>query len=107
MRRKRAVLITFTVNTSKFGSISERNRFYKELYGWKQIVKKEERRYIYRREGLLDGIPHLRVDRSIFIVLREHMNKIRKFLKEWEDKIRWDMFDVLLDEEHERMLRGA
>jgi len=103
--KKKAILITFTIKTEKFESISERNRFYKELYGWKQIVKKQEKRYIYRRGGLLDEIPHIRVDRSVFIILREHMKKIERFMKEWEDKIKWDAFDVLLDEERERMLR--
>jgi len=33
------------------------------------------------------------------------MKKIERFMKEWEDKIKWDAFDVLLDEERERMLR--
>ena len=65
----------------------------------------QEKRYVYRRNGLLDEIPHIRVDRSVFIILREHMKKIERFMKEWEDKIKWDAFDVLLDEERERMLR--
>ena len=103
--KKKAILVIFTIKTKKFESISERNRFYKELYGWKQIVKKQEKRYVYRRNGLLDEIPHIRVDRSVFIILREHMKKIERFMKEWEDKIKWDAFDVLLDEERERMLR--
>jgi len=107
IEKKRAVLITFTVNTSKFDSMSERNKFYKELYGWKQIVKKEEKRYTYRREGLLDEMPHIRVDKSMFIIMKRHMNMMRRFLEEWEDKIKWDTFDVLLDEKREKMLRGC
>jgi len=105
IERKRAVLISFTVKTKKFDSMSERNKFYKELYGWKQIVKKEEKRYTYRREGLLDEIPHIKVDRSIFIIMKRHMDRMRKFFEEWEDKIKWDNFDVLLDEKREEMLR--
>jgi hypothetical protein len=105
IERKKAVLITFTVNTSKFESMSERNKFYKELYGWRQVVKKQEKRYIYRRDGLLDEMPHIRVDKSIFIIMREHMEKMRRFLDEWDDKIKWDKFDVLLDEERRKMLR--
>jgi len=107
IERRRAVLITFTVKTNRFNSNSERNKFYKELYGWKQIVKKERKRYVYRREGLLDEIPHIKVDRSMFIIMKRHVERMRKFLEEWEDKIKWDMFDVLLDEERERMLRGC
>jgi hypothetical protein len=105
IERKKAVLITFTVNTSKFDSMSERNKFYKELYGWRQVVKKQEKRYIYRRDGLLDEMPHIRVDKSIFIIMREHMERMRRFLDEWEDKIKWDEFDVLLDEHRRKMLR--
>jgi hypothetical protein len=77
--KKKTLLITFTVKTNKFESMSERNKFYKELYGWKQIVKKEEKKYTYWREGLLDEIPNIRVDRSIFIILKEHMNRMREF----------------------------
>ena len=105
MINKRAVLITFTVKTSKFDSMSERNKFYKELYGWKQIVKKQEKRYVYRRDGLLDEIPHVKVDQSIFIIMKKHMERMIKFLEEWEDKIKWDKFDVLLDDEQEELLR--
>jgi len=103
--KKRTVLITFTVKTSKFESMSERNKFYKELYGWKQIVKKQEKKYTYWRDGLLDEMPHFRVDRSIFIIMKEHMNRMRKFFEEWEDKIKWDMFDVSLNKRQEEMLR--
>jgi len=105
MIEKKAVLISFTVTTSKFDSMSERNKFYKELYGWKQIVKKQEKRYVYRRDGLLDEIPHIKVDKSIFIIMKRHMERMRRFFEEWEDKIKWDKFDVLLDEEREEMLR--
>jgi len=105
IERKRAFLITFTVKTRNFDSNSERNKFYKELYGWKQIVKKQEKKYTYRREGLLDEMPHIRVDRSMFIIMKKHMDRMRKFLQEWEDKIKWDKFDVLLDREREKMLR--
>ena len=91
--------------TKKFENKSERNKFYKELYGWKQIVKKQEKKYTYRREGLLDEIPHIKVDRSVFIIMKKHMDRMIKFLEEWEDKIKWNVFDVLLDEEQEKMLR--
>jgi hypothetical protein len=103
--KKKTLLITFTVKTNKFESMSERNKFYKELYGWKQIVKKEEKKYTYWREGLLDEIPNIRVDRSIFIILKEHMNRMREFFEEWNDKIKWDVFDVLLNEKQEEMLK--
>jgi len=40
----------------------------------------------------------LRIDESVFIVLEEHLKQIEEFLKEWEDKVIWHEFEVLLDE---------
>lgn len=104
IEEKRAVLINFTVRTSRFHSNSERNRFYKELYGWKQTVKKQEKKYVYERDGLLDEMPHIRIDQSLFIIMKEHLERMQKFLEEWEDKIKWDMFDVLLNEKQKKLL---
>jgi len=102
---KKAILITFSVESKKFSSNYERNKFFRELYGWKQIIKKEEKRYTYKRSGLLDEIPHLKVDQSMFIILEKHMQKMIEFLEDWEDKIRWNKFNVLLDKEQEEMLK--
>ncbi len=106
IQRKRGVLVTFSVVTRKFDSNYERNKFFRELYGWKQIVKKQEKKYTYRRRGLLDEIPHIRVDESVFIIARKHMERMKRFLEEWEDKVNWNLFDVLLNDEQEEMLRG-
>ena len=104
MQRK-AVLITFTIRTRDFNSNSERNKFFRELYGWKQIVTTEDKRYEYRRDGLLDEMPHLRVDRSMFIIMRRHLERMREFLEEWEDKINWNEFDVILNNAQQKMMR--
>jgi hypothetical protein len=105
IEKRRAVLITFSVKTDRFQNRTERNRFYKELYGWKQTVKKQEKKYVYERDGLLDEIPHIKVDQSLFIIMREHMRRMQEFLDEWEDKIKWDMFDVLLNDEQQKLLK--
>ncbi|MCX8179550.1 MAG: hypothetical protein N3E38_02315 [Candidatus Aenigmarchaeota archaeon] len=102
----RAILVCFSINTKKFSSSSERNKFFKELYGWKQIIKRNKRNYEYRREGILDKIPHIRVDQSIFIILETHLKLMQEFFREWEDKIRWEEFEVLLDEERIKYLEG-
>ncbi len=106
IEKKRAVLITFSVITRNFDSKYERNKFFRELYGWKQIVKKQEKRYTYRRQGLLDEMPHFRVDQSMFVIARKHMERMKRFLEEWEDKVDWNLFDVLLNDEQEEMLGG-
>ncbi|MCS7105707.1 MAG: hypothetical protein NZ942_00065 [Candidatus Aenigmarchaeota archaeon] len=111
MKEKKAVLICFSVNSEKFKSYSERNKFFKKLYGWKQVIRKEikigkkEKAYVYERQGLLDEIPHLKVDQSSFIVPEEEFEKIVEFLKEWHDKVIWRTFKVLLDKEFEELIK--
>ncbi len=108
---KKGILICFSVKSEKFESFSERNKFFKKLYGWKQVIRKEvrvgkpkEKVYVYKREGLLDEIPHLKVDQSSFIVPEEEFEKIIEFLKEWHDKIIWRTFKVLLEENFEDLI---
>jgi hypothetical protein len=98
------------VKSGKFQSYYERNKFFRELYGWKQVIRREivgrgerskENVYVYKREGLLNEIPHEKVDQSSFIIPEDEFNKIEKFFKEWRDKVMWKSFKVLLDEDLE------
>src|SRR4030042_1795348 len=98
------VLICFSVNTKKFKGNYERNVFFRRLYGWKQIINKDDRHYEYKREGLLDEIPNMRVDQSMFVIMKQHLDMMEKFFKEWEDKINWHEFDVLLNKEQQKLL---
>ncbi len=91
-----AILISFDTDSEKFESLSERNRFFWGLHGRKQTIIKNERRYEYEREGLLDEIPHIKVDNSVFIVAMEHMKRMMRFFDEWEDKVEVKTFQVLL-----------
>ena len=106
---KKGVLIAFSVQSGKFESHYERNKFFRGLYGWKQMIRKEvvvtkkqkpkEQFYTYRREGLLDEIPHEKVDQSSFIVPEDEVGRIMKFFKEWSDKVMWKSFKVLLEDD--------
>lgn len=95
---KKAVLICFSVKSGMFESDYERNKFFRELYGWKQIIPKEKKTYEYRREGLLDEMPHMKVDQSSFIVPEDDFDRITTFLKEWHNKVMWKAFKVLLED---------
>jgi len=107
--KKRAVLVAFSVKSRMFEGHYERNKIFRGLYGWKQMVRKEiivgekhkpkEKVYTYRREGLLDEIPHEKVDQSSFIVPENKFDKIEKFMKEWRNKVMWKAFKVLLEDE--------
>ncbi|MFQ6120182.1 MAG: hypothetical protein ACE5KE_09885 [Methanosarcinales archaeon] len=106
---KKAVLICFSVKSERFESHYERNKFFRGLYGWRQIITKnvvsdkrpkiQKKVYTYRREGLLDEIPHKKVDQSSFIVPEDSFEKITSFLREWHDKVIWKAFKVLLEED--------
>lgn len=99
-----AILISFDTIKERFESASERNRFFWELHGRKQVVIKESRRYEYEKEGLLEEIPNIPVSDSVFIVAMEHMKKMQEFFKEWQDKVEVEMFPVLLDEKKKKEL---
>ncbi len=94
---KLAVLVSFNIHSEKFESNYERNKFFRGLYGWTQVIRKGHCEYRYHREGLLDEIPHIKVDNSVFIVALKEMERILKYMKEWEDKIDYELFRVLLD----------
>lgn len=100
-----AILISFDTESQKFESASERNKFFSELHGRKQIIIKNEKRYEYRREGLLDEIPNIRVDNSVFIIMQQHLRQMMEFFNEWEDKVTFKTFPVLLDREELRQLK--
>lgn len=101
---KRAVLICFTVRSKKFDSNYERNKFFRGLYGWKQMIKKEmadggEKKYVYERKGLLDDISHKKVDQSSFFVDMEDAEEIFRFFEEWADKVMLNAFKVILEDD--------
>jgi len=109
MKEKKAILVCFSVKSEKFESYYERNKFFRGLYGWKQMIRKEisvekgkqktrEKVYTYKRGGLLDEIPHIKVDQSSFIVEQDDFNKIMNFFEEWHDKVIWKNFKILLNE---------
>lgn len=98
MRIKKAMLITFSVRSEKFDSNYERNKFFRGLYGWKQVIPSEKKTYEYHREGVLDEMPHKKVDQSSFIVPEDNFERITSFFEEWHKKVIWKTFKVLLED---------
>ncbi|MFH1623041.1 MAG: hypothetical protein ABIA12_00775 [Candidatus Aenigmatarchaeota archaeon] len=101
-----ATLVCFSVRGEKFDSASERNKFFRGLYGWKQTVKTEdasgrEKEYVYERQGVLDRVPHKKVDQSSIIVDEQKADDVFKFFRSWANKVMWRTFRVMLDEEDE------
>lgn len=99
-----AILISFDMDCSKFDSNYERNRFFRGLYGWDQVIRKNNNVYHYHREGVMNDVPHIKVDNSVFIVAMEEMQRILDYFNGWENKIHWKTFQVLLEPEQTRLL---
>ena len=99
-----AILISFDTVKENFVSMSERNKFYKELHGWKQTVVKQSGTYEYRREGVLQEIPNIKVADSVFIIAMEHMKRMQEFFNEWHNKVEFETFPILLDQKKKREL---
>ena len=99
---KRGVLITFSIRTENIKNGSEKSKFFKQLYGWTQTVPKEKKTYSYYREGVLDEVPHVKVGQSSFVVQEDSFDRIVDFFEEWNNKVMWRNFKILLGEDLER-----
>ncbi len=101
----KAVLISFDTNSEEFDSNSERNKFFQDLHGRRQIIIKKSSRYVYEREGMLDRVPHLNVAQSVFIVMQENLRAMEEFFNQWEDKVQVKTFPVMITEEEFETLK--
>jgi len=97
-KTRRVILISFSTHTKKFRSLGERNQFFRELYGWKQVVTKSNRQYSYERSGLLDNVPHIKIDDSVFIIAEKYLNKVKNYFNEWDKKVDYRIMKFLLEE---------
>ncbi len=68
-------LIAFRLATYDKNRASE---LVKRLYG--QRTSSHGGKYVYRRKGLLDEIPHVRLIRGVIIVRREDTGKVTRFM---------------------------
>ena len=98
-RTRKAVLITFDTDSEKFESNYERNKFFRGLHGWKQIVPKENKKYVYQRKGLLDEVPHKKVSDSVFIIAMENMKIMMDFFDEWHEKVHYEMMEIMMEKD--------
>jgi len=95
---KRGFIITFTIK-SGVKKNSEKTKFFKQLYGWTQTIPGKKKEYEYHREGVLDEVPHKKIAQSAFIVHEEDFEKIAEFFEQWQKKVIWNPFKVLIEDE--------
>ncbi|MFB6242253.1 MAG: hypothetical protein ABEJ36_05655 [Candidatus Nanosalina sp.] len=99
MPEKKAALITYNTERKNFDSVYERNKFYRGLFGYKQTVRKNGKEYEYEKDGLMDEIPHIRIDDSVFIAPTRHVSKVEEYFDEWGEKVSKHIFTVIIEDE--------
>jgi len=99
MTRKKASILTYNTKREEFESMYERNQFYRGLFGYKQKVKRNGKTYKYEKTGLMDEIPTVRIDDSVFIIKQEHEPKIKEYFNSWKPKVSHHIFTVILEQE--------
>jgi len=92
------MIITFSVNSDECKKPSDKTKFFKKLYGWTQKVPGKKKEYEYKREGVLDEMPHMRISPSSFIVPEEDFDKIERFFEEWQKKVIFNAFKVMIED---------
>jgi hypothetical protein len=95
-KTEKIFIVSFDTHGNRFVSDYERNKFYRELHGWKQIVCYGGKRYCYRRQGLLDNIPHIRIADSVFAIAAEHIKQIEEFFENWQKRVEYEIFEMLM-----------
>ncbi len=100
---KTAILVSFDMTAEKMNT-TDKSKFFTELYGRNQTIKKEKKKYFYRRVGLMDEIPNIKVDNSVFIIAMEQMKMMEQFMNEWQKKVMFKTFPVLLNEKEAEQL---
>jgi hypothetical protein len=99
MEEERADLLTYNTRRDRFESVYERNKFYRGLFGYKQTVKKNGKKYEYEKEGLMDEIPNSRIDDSVFILAKKFTPRVINYFEDWGEKVSHHVFTVVVEDE--------
>ena len=98
MTEEPAALLTYNTKKERFESVYERNKFYRGLFGYKQTVKKNGKKYEYQKDGLMDQVPNVRVDDSVFVLADRNTGRVEEYFVEWSGKVSYHIFKVLIED---------
>ncbi len=96
---KTGILFSYDTRREKFKSLYDRNKFYRGLFGYKQTVKENGKVYRYEKKGLVNSIPHIKVEDSVIIVLKDDAPCFKAYLDKWSGKVVYRTFKVVLEDE--------
>lgn len=94
-----AALFTYNTKRKNFESVYERNKFYRGLFGYRQTVRKNGKEYSYEKDGLMDEIPHMRIDDSVFITSTTYVPRVKAYFEKWGDKVSKHVFTVIVEDQ--------
>ncbi len=94
--KKKVIMFTFNMKRENVSN-SEKTKFFKELYGWTQTVPSGRKKYVYHREGVLEEMPHEKINQSSFVIPEDNMNEMMDFFDEWSKKVMMRSFTILND----------
>ena len=69
----------------------KRTKFNKELYGY--IDKSNHSKYTYKREGLLEKIPNIKLARAVVVIRPSDEQEVIKVLK--QIKAKYSSYDII------------
>ena len=90
------------VVSSVYGKIGQRKTddFVKKFYG--QATTSHRGKYRYRRRGLLDDVPHIKLGRGVIIIRPIDLDRVTRFLDEWE--VDYTTRDIVLNPADQKVL---
>jgi hypothetical protein len=63
-------------------------------------VKKNGKEYEYEKDGLMDEIPNVRIDDSVFIIMQNHKGRVNEYFTDWGEKVTHHIFKVIIDDKN-------
>lgn len=63
----------------------DRTRFHDAFWG--RVTKTWKGLYEFHKAGLMEGIPHRRLIRGVFIVRSADVDRVKDFLREWKAEV--------------------
>ncbi len=84
----------------KHTSLKQTNQFCKKFYG--QNTSTQKGKYKYRRKGILDETPHIKLIRGVIIMPKKYMNTIIKFLRGYNAEVY--IRNIILTAQDKRLL---
>lgn len=104
---REAILFSYDTKKEMFDSLYDRNKFYRGLFGYKQTVKENGKVYRYEKKGLINKLPHIKVEDSVIILGKENSCCMRDYLEKWSPKVDYRTFRVILNNKQKEELESS